>query len=376
MSTHSRDSRRRPVGHILIPVVAAALLFGAVGAVAFTHYEPWAAPRLRSVAVTKADDGASLPAQARAASAIVSRAQLVTPPQIASATPSPTVAPSRPATPTPKPAVPKPAAVAVDRVAAYRGLGSWVDIWEDRAWADPAATVRDMKAHGVRTLYLETGNSKASQALKDPAKTATFIRTAHGNGMKVVAWYLPEMTNVDYDFGRIAQALRFRTSDGQRFDSFALDIESPVVADQTQRNANLAALSKKIRGLAGKDYPLGAIIPSPSGLARNGSYWSRFPYTGLAQTYDIFVPMSYYTYHGNGGPAARDDTLANMRVLRSQPGCGSIPVHLIGGLTQDSTDSEVRAFVQAAEQTGAAGASLYSWTGMTAAQWAQLAAVK
>jgi len=53
---------------------------------------------------------------------------------------------------------------------AYRGLGSWVDIYDSKAWKDPSAAIADMASHGVRTLYLETSNSRSSFAMKDRAR--------------------------------------------------------------------------------------------------------------------------------------------------------------------------------------------------------------
>ena len=55
-------------------------------------------------------------------------------------------------------ALPQAAAAASAPVFAYRGLGTWVDMYDARAWNNPTAAVKDMKAHGVRTLYLETAN--------------------------------------------------------------------------------------------------------------------------------------------------------------------------------------------------------------------------
>src|SRR5436190_3384172 len=42
----------------------------------------------------------------------------------------------------------------------YRGVGSWVDIYDPAAQRQPEAAVADMAARGVRTLYLETANFK------------------------------------------------------------------------------------------------------------------------------------------------------------------------------------------------------------------------
>src|SRR5438477_10108515 len=69
---------------------------------------------------------------------------------------------------------------------AYRGLASWVDIYDTDALGDPSAAVAVMAAHGVRTLFLQAGNYKHS-GLVYPGKTAEFIRAAHARGMRVVA---------------------------------------------------------------------------------------------------------------------------------------------------------------------------------------------
>ena len=150
--------------------------------------------------------------------------------------------PTPPSTPAVAPA-PTAATAAVASIDAYRGLGSWVDIYDAKAWKDPAAAVADMAGHGVRTLFLETSNSRSSFTIKNTAGASTFIREAHARGMKVVAWYLPDMKNGSTDYDRIAAAIGFRTSDGQKFDSFALDIESSAIKSESARNSALASLS-------------------------------------------------------------------------------------------------------------------------------------
>jgi hypothetical protein len=259
---------------------------------------------------------------------------------------------------------------------AYRGLGTWIDIYDERAWKDPAAAVRDMVRHGVRTIYVETGNSSSKSAFVNKAGVEAFIRLGHAHHMRVVAWYLPSTRHPWTDYDRIAETILLRTSDGQSFDSFALDIESNVVKSESERNRRLLWLSKKIRALAGPAYPLGAIIPSPVGLNKKRGYWNAFPYTALAREYDVFLPMSYYTYHGTGPLAAYADTLGSVNIIRDQKGCSQVPIHLIGGISEDSTPPEVRAFVQAAnESSTCVGASLYGWPGTSAGQWQKLRAL-
>jgi len=132
-------------------------------------------------------------------------------------------------------------------------------------------------------------------------------------------------------------------------------------------------LSEKIRGLVGRSYPLGAIIPAPVGISRKKGYWDGFPYTELAQTYNVFVPMTYYTFHGPGTQAYAY-MLDNVRILRAQKGCSSTPIHLIGGLTETSSLSGVRGFLRAAQETHPLGVSLYDWAGTSAADWRLLKA--
>ncbi len=263
-----------------------------------------------------------------------------------------------------------PAAARSVSLDAYRGLGSWVDIYDTDALDDPTAAVAVMAAHGVRTLFLQAGNYKHS-GLVYPGKTAEFIRAAHARGMQVVAWYLPLFKSVDTDFTRVQRSLEFRTSDGQAFDSFALDIEADVVPIKV-RIQHLLALSARIREAVGPSYPLGAIIPSPRGLIRVPTYWPGFPYQALPTYYDVILPMSYYTFHTNGPWAAHKYIADNIRIVRERTGDPTIPIHVIGGLTQDTSTKECRAFMRAVRENGILGGSLYEYAGMTAGQWAAL----
>ena len=258
---------------------------------------------------------------------------------------------------------------------AYRGLGAWVDIFDERAWKDPAAAVADMASHGVRTLYLQTGNSHSDTAFKDVAATEAFIRESHDHGLRVVAWYLPYLKDEALDLDRVTQAIRFRTSDGQSFDGFALDIESSSVKPESKRILALESLTFKIRAVAGPAYALGGIIPSPVGLAKKTGYWDTFPYEMVARAYDLLLPMAYYTYHGKGADAVYTDAKENMRLLRAEPGCATIPVHLIGGLAGKTTAAETAAFVRAVADTKCIGASLYDWVSTGAAEWQALSPV-
>lgn len=258
---------------------------------------------------------------------------------------------------------------------AFAGLGAWVSVFDAAAWDRPERAVADMHSHGVRTLYLQSASSSPGPAVFRPDRTDRFLRAAHVRGMAVVAWYLPPYTSPRYELRRALGAVRFRSSRGDRFDAFALDIEtapgSPAVA---LRNRRLRTLSERLRRAVGTRYALGAIIPSPYGLEQpqGRRWWPRFPYRALHRTYDAFLPMGYYTYHGDGPRNAARDTRLNLSILRRETGDPDVPIHVIGGMSDASGLGEGRAFAHAINRHGAIGASLYSHVGMDGRDWLAL----
>lgn len=257
-------------------------------------------------------------------------------------------------------------------VNAYRGLGTWVDIYDPGAFAAPERAVAQMAARGVRTLYLETGNYKSKAALVRPDRLARFVEAAHAAGIRVVAWYLPSLANLERDFKRSLAAIEFRTPNGERFDSFALDIEAAVVRSPQRRNARLLTLSRRLRQAAGADYPLGAIIPSPRGMELTPSYWPGFPYAELASIYDVFLPMVYFTYRVEGGPATRRYVERSLQIIRTETGDPNVPIHVIGGVGDRTSAAEARAFMRAVAACAPIGYSIYDFTVTREATWRAL----
>ena len=265
-------------------------------------------------------------------------------------------------------------------LSAYQGLGTWIDqysendVYGPQAFGVAATTVRAMAADGVRTLFLETGSYK-HPAVAFPEATAALIRAAHAVGIKVIGWYLPMFRNVRFDLGEVMRTIDFRTSDGQRFDGFALDIEADLVPP-VQRIANFLTLSQRIRAAVGPDYALGAIIPSPEGLVRVPSYWPGFPYDQLGRYYDVVLPMSYFTFHYHGAAVANRYIRGNVEIIRQRSGDPNIPIHVIGGIAGDMTVAETQAFVDAVRTEHILGASLYEFPDTRADQWPILAPLR
>jgi hypothetical protein len=256
-----------------------------------------------------------------------------------------------------------------DRIAVYRGLGTWIDIY-DVAWRHPGAAVRKMAARGVRTLYLQTSNFSRGKPFVYRDGVGRFLDAAHRFGVDVVAWYLPGFRDVSLDVHRSLAAIRFRSPRGEAFDSYALDIESPEVRRASTRTRRLLTVSSRLRRAVGPEYPLGAIVPSPRGLDYPGSYWPGFPFRVLARTYDVFLPMTYFTWRVSGEHGAHWYTAQNIGIIRRRTGDQTVPIHVIGGI--GASRGETRGFVEAVRERGILGASYYTFPTTPPDDWQPL----
>jgi hypothetical protein len=262
---------------------------------------------------------------------------------------------------------------------AYSGLGSWIDIFDDAAWSNPEAAVRAMDRNGATILFLQSGSSRPGPPVFRPARTARFLRAAHERGIAVIAWYLAPYIDRAYETRRALGAIAFEAGDGERFDGFALDIETAEGSPPAPvRNRRLLKMSERLRDFAGPLYPLGAITPSPAGLAmpHGRQWWPDFPYRALYRIYDAFLPMGYYTYHSSTPTGAYRDTRRNIQLLREETGDPEVPIHLIGGAATYSDTHEGRAFARAANRNGVIGASMYDQTTMGPEDWRAVRAIR
>ena len=255
--------------------------------------------------------------------------------------------------------------------AAYAGVGTWVSIFAKKVWRHPERRVAAMARHGARTLYLETGNYKQNADLVRPWVLGRFLDAAHAAGLRVVAWYLPSFLDLKRDERRALAAINFRSASGERFDSFALDIEATIVRSIPLRNRRLLQLSARLRADVGPDYALGAIVPSPIGMSP--SYWPTIPYRALARSYDVFLPMAYSTMRGvRGSNATLDYLAATVAAVRAGTRDRNFPIHLIGGLSGAMGAGETAGFMRAVAACVPLGYSLYAFPRTRPAAWTAL----
>lgn len=271
-------------------------------------------------------------------------------------------------------------------VVAFRGLGAWVDAYDyapafQEAGGLPSVTasaVKDMAALGVKTLYLQAAKDdvRSPGSIVDRRIVGELLRAAHANGIRVVAWYLPKFADLAADRSKIRALHRFR-SKGERFDALAIDIEwTSGVPDVAVRNARLIELSAWARGLVGRQ-ALGAIVYPPVQLeVVNPTLWPTFPWEDLASIYDVWMPMSYWTFRSPPYRDAYTYVEESTRRLRANLGKPRAIVHDVGGLAEDSSRVDLEGFGRAVRKNRSIGWSIYDFDTTRSSHWEWLRPTK
>ena len=306
------------------------------------------------------------------------------PPPSSTTTLRPPPPPPPPPAPPPTTAAPAPLAApllgaaapaAAGGIGPYRGLGTWVDVYDwsntytnGRPTTSPA-DVDAMAEAGVQTLYIQASKHDAPTDVLEPELLQSYIDRAKNRGLQVVVWYLPTLVDVGRDLQRLRAVAALAGIDG-----LGVDIEARNVGDVNERNRRLIELSSNLRqSLPGRT--IAAIVLPPVVLeVVNPNYWPNFPYGEIAPSYDMWMPMDYWTNRkaDSGYRDAYRYTRENVERLRTNIGQPQAPVHPIGGLGSGTTGADVDGFKRAAADTASIGGSLYDWRTTAAGLWPAL----
>ena len=255
---------------------------------------------------------------------------------------------------------------------AFGGLGAWLDVFDHTD--DPKTVIpliQGAAKRGVRTLYIESSRYTSKTDIQYPKALGAALDEAKARGMRAVAWYPPGLKDVTFEVKRSLAAIRFVSPRGNRFDAFGADIEyTQAVPNHAERNKRAIDYTKRLRAAVGTNYPLAAIVIPPHTLERDTSRWPGFPWKTLAQSYNLFMPMNYWTAFGKSSTTASDLTRYNTEKTRSLTGR---PVHNIGGLGDSADRKQVAAYVKAAKAAGSLGGGLYDYTTTRSDVWGELA---
>jgi hypothetical protein len=212
--------------------------------------------------------------------------------------------------------------------------------------------------------------------LEDRWLLAEFLLRAHERGMHVVGWYLPKWGDDGSDLARLDAVSKFAVL-GQRFDGVAVDIEyNQDGLEPADRSARLVALSQAFRTASGTD-AIGAIVLPPVQIeVVNPQFWPDFPWRAIEPYYDVWIPMSYWSFRStkSGYKNGYSYSEESIRRLRSNLGEPNALVHGLGGIgavdgvNDDPKPDEPMAsiddlepFVRSLRDSGAIGGSIYDW---------------
>lgn len=270
--------------------------------------------------------------------------------------------------------------------AVYAGAGTWVDgfdfgpAYKGSAPTPPVAPrdVDAMAANGVKTIFLQAvrQDARSPDGIVDQALVAEFLIRAHRHGMRVVGWYLPSFVDTSLDLLRLEQIVNFNVL-GHRFDGVAVDIEDVKdVVDVNDRNQRLIDLSTSLRNVSGTSAMGAIVLPPVLTEVVNTKYWPDFPYSDLEPLYDVWLPMSYWTFRSvssgyHDGYTYNDESVRRLRNDLANP---TASVHAIGGIGDTVTPDELDGFARSLADDGAVGGSIYDWNSMTPASRAAFAA--
>jgi hypothetical protein len=241
----------------------------------------------------------------------------------------------------------------------YKGLGTWIDVYDwSQTYGGSAVGIPDidrMASLGVQTLFVQATRWDAPTPVLEPERLLSLINRARADGMHVVAWYLPDLEDPNDDMQRLVAIASLP------IDGLAVDIESRKVDDVNDRNQRLLSLSAALRQrLPGQI--LSAIVLPPVVMEDvNPNYWPDYPWAGLAQYYDVWQPMSYWTNRGGGWRDAYVYSATNIDRIREHLGNPNAVIHTIGGIGDTSTPDDVNGMARAAAERGCIGASVYDY---------------
>jgi len=302
-----------------------------------------------------------------------------TEPATASTEPATTAPPTTVAAKAPAPvAAPPRGLVAPTRPSAgtlepYRGLGTWVDVYDWSHYKGSTPTVGpdqvdQMAAAGVQTLYIQTTKYDAPDLILEPELLLPILERARLRGLAIVAWYLPTLEDPGLDLRRIVASANLDV------DGIAIDIESRKVKDVNDRNRRLIELSSAIRELLPGRAIGGIVLPPVLLEVVNPNYWPGFPWREIAPYYDVWQTMGYWTDRtwASGHREAYSYTNENLRRLRNNLGLPDAVIHPVGGIGDETTDGDIDSFFRAAVEHRSIGGSIYDWRTTRPEAWARL----
>jgi hypothetical protein len=271
----------------------------------------------------------------------------------------------------------------IDALRPVRGLGTWIDAFDYDL--NPETSVADMKARGVRTLYLATARflpTPSAQDFQDEALMGRWLDAAHAAGIRVVGWYVPGYGDLARDVRRTVAIEKYVSPKGNRFDAIGIDIERfrnagdpvGVWTGEVYKDEFLTLLVTHLQQVRAKTHlVMVAIVPTPY-ATDPGSRWSGFPWASVGKYTDVTVPMVLWTFR-TGYTTSQVTNYVADQIVRAR-GLTGDPVHVEGGVDGEGsitvTSAYMKAFVDGAFAGKAIGGSNYDYRTTKPVYWSIL----
>ena len=252
-----------------------------------------------------------------------------------------------------------------------RGLGMWLTPPVLRS-APPEAIVATALRNGLTHLYVEVARSNVG--FNDSGILDRLLPAAHRAHIAILAWVYPFLDDLPRDVAIALAVARHTTPDGERPDGLMADIE------QNMGEPYVRAYGQILRASLGPH-----VLMAASTYAPQTYYGQRYPFSTIAASWDLVVPMDYWDV----GPTLRtgpsvyryvQDSVAGVRAASGDP---NLPVEVLGqtfDIYQNGRHSpaaaEIQAAVAAAHATNATGISFFEWNHATPEEWDALAAMR
>lgn len=261
---------------------------------------------------------------------------------------------------------------------AVAGKGMWFTNYQTRH-ADLTRLVADAKAAGITHIYAEVAISR--WGFYAPLSLDRLLPAAHAQGIAVIAWVYPTLTNVAADVRMTQQVASYRTPGGDHADGIATDVEEVI------DSASVYTYGQVIRGLLGPDTLLVDCALHPFTHA-------NYPYAAVAASWNVLAPMDYWHSRRSHVYGAQDVTtfvqtsVVTIRAAMQLAGVANpIPIEELGqtydmysqdgaGVEHNPTGAEITADLSAAKALGCIGASYFEWQTATQSQWDALSAFR
>lgn len=260
------------------------------------------------------------------------------------------------------------------------GKGMWLTLGTIAGTSPDVLTTAAARL-GVTHLYLEAAISPLG--FHGRRAVPALIDSAHRRHISVIAWVYPYLQDIASDVSLTRAVANFHTSQGDRFDGIAADLERNITTGRVRTYSQL------VRAYLGSNYLLVGVTYPPQSFP-------NYPFAEVGRQYDVISPMDYWhqtrtqrglDYGGEvyGWPYGYRYAVDSIAAIHRTAG-PSARVAPIGQAFDNfgrlemgphaPSPAEITGFLRGCRQAGAIGVSFFQWMTTTDSEWRAIRAFR